>query len=497
MILSALMFIWLGHPSYAQKEANIWYFGHHAGLDFTSSYPVALQNSAMQTHGGSTVISDPQSGELLFYSNGENIWNKNHQVMYNGNDLFGTSTADQCALIVPFPGFSNRFYLFTIKAVYTNGIASNMYYSIIDMSLDNGLGGVTTKNEMLVSNVTENQIAVKHNNGINYWLVTHEANSDAFLSFEISKDGISSAIVNSIGSIYYTDRFSNDSEIKFSPDGTMIAGGQGSSDVSSIALYDFDASNGKMSNYRPVIDLSSHYGTCFSPDNTKLYISGVDIDYLETTGDIGDYIYQFDLSIPTLNAIRDSRLPLFSIKNSVTNIGKYSATLAAGMQIGPDGRIYVAGNITTYDETGSSDNMERNALVVIEQPNLRGFDCYVTLKFFDFGQGRVFPGLPNFVQNTFNMRVPNEQETPCDSNQAYSVFPNPARDHIKIRIQQECFQPYNFELYNNLGQLLKHGSVFTRESHLIELNHLSDGVYMLYFRQADRIVVKKFLKYTE
>ncbi|HYF67769.1 MAG TPA: hypothetical protein VD884_06525 [Ohtaekwangia sp.] len=157
-----LIFIWLEHSAFAQKEASIWYFGHNAGLDFNSNYyPLPLQNSVMQTQGGGTVISDKHSGELLFYSNGEKIWNKNHHVMDNGNDLFGTSSADQCALIVPFPGYPNRFYLFTIKAVYDNGIASNMYYSIIDMSVDNGLGGVTTKNKMLVSNVTENQIAVK------------------------------------------------------------------------------------------------------------------------------------------------------------------------------------------------------------------------------------------------------------------------------------------------------------------------------------------------
>ncbi|HYF67768.1 MAG TPA: T9SS type A sorting domain-containing protein [Ohtaekwangia sp.] len=215
---------------------------------------------------------------------------------------------------------------------------------------------------------------------------------------------------------------------------------------------------------------------------------------METAGDIGDYIYQFDLSNPSIKAIRDSKLPLFSTNNSVTNIGKYSATLAAGMQIGPDGRIYIAGNISTLDGTGSLTIMKRNALIVIERPNIRGFDCYITLKFFDFGQGKVFPGLPNFVQNTFNMRVPNRERTPCDANQAYSVFPNPAKDYIKIRIPQECFQPYHFALYNNLGQLIKEGFVYTRESELIDVRRLSDGLYLVYFRQLNKTVLKKILK---
>ncbi|MDB5262951.1 MAG: hypothetical protein JWQ14_2232, partial [Adhaeribacter sp.] len=33
----------------AQKQANIWYFGHKAGLDFSSGNPQPLSNSMMNT----------------------------------------------------------------------------------------------------------------------------------------------------------------------------------------------------------------------------------------------------------------------------------------------------------------------------------------------------------------------------------------------------------------------------------------------------------------
>ncbi|WP_168196962.1 hypothetical protein [Flavobacterium alkalisoli] len=35
---------------YAQKEANIWYFGQHAGLDFNSGIPVPLLDGQINTN---------------------------------------------------------------------------------------------------------------------------------------------------------------------------------------------------------------------------------------------------------------------------------------------------------------------------------------------------------------------------------------------------------------------------------------------------------------
>ena len=54
---------------YSQKEANIWYFGDKAGLDFNSGSPVVLTDSEMTTNEGCATISD-NNGNLLFYTNG-------------------------------------------------------------------------------------------------------------------------------------------------------------------------------------------------------------------------------------------------------------------------------------------------------------------------------------------------------------------------------------------------------------------------------------------
>jgi hypothetical protein len=52
------VFLFLTIPSFAQKEAAIWYFGNNAGLDFNSGSPVALTNGKLVTKEGYASISD-------------------------------------------------------------------------------------------------------------------------------------------------------------------------------------------------------------------------------------------------------------------------------------------------------------------------------------------------------------------------------------------------------------------------------------------------------
>src|SRR3970040_2481571 len=96
-----ILFI-LATPSFAQKEAAIWYFGNYAGLDFNSGNPVALTNGKLVTKEGCTTISD-KDGNLLFYTDGSLVYNKNHQVMPNGYGLQGHNSSTQSAIIVPKP----------------------------------------------------------------------------------------------------------------------------------------------------------------------------------------------------------------------------------------------------------------------------------------------------------------------------------------------------------------------------------------------------------
>ena len=107
-----LLFVSLS--TYAQKEANIWYFGYNAGLDFNSGSPVALTDGQIYTQEGCASIAN-SSGQLLFYTDGITVWNRNHQIMSNGTGLFGHDSSTQSSTIVQKPNSPNLFYIFTIN----------------------------------------------------------------------------------------------------------------------------------------------------------------------------------------------------------------------------------------------------------------------------------------------------------------------------------------------------------------------------------------------
>lgn len=73
---------------FGQKEANMWYFGNNAGVDFNSGSPIAFSGSAMTQLEGCASISDT-AGNTLFYTNGALVWNRLNTQMPNGLDYSG------------------------------------------------------------------------------------------------------------------------------------------------------------------------------------------------------------------------------------------------------------------------------------------------------------------------------------------------------------------------------------------------------------------------
>ena len=125
--------------SYGQKEGNIWYFGNFAGIDFNSGAPVALTNGALATDEGCSSISDDM-GNLLFYTDGISVWNRNHVRIPNGFGLMGDPSSTQSAIIISKPGSNNIYYIFTTLGF---GEPDGLRYSIVDMTLQGGLGDIT------------------------------------------------------------------------------------------------------------------------------------------------------------------------------------------------------------------------------------------------------------------------------------------------------------------------------------------------------------------
>ncbi|MFH1319917.1 MAG: gliding motility-associated C-terminal domain-containing protein [Bacteroidota bacterium] len=372
--------------SYAQKQGNIWYFGDGAGLDFNSGVPVALtdgQTYFADFHNEGTAVISDSSGSLLFYSNGEKVWNRYHQVMPNGNGLLGHLSSTHAAFIVPKPGSEILFYLFTSDSYYQNDLKNGFRYSIINMCLDNGQGDIVpgTKNILLLDTVAEKISAIKHANNIDYWVITHKYFSDAFYAFLLTSNGIEDTVITYIGSVHEENCIPPSpnltraaiGQIKASPDGTKLALVNTNTCTNISELFDFDKSTGIVSN---IIDLNTNdegwYGLTFSPDNTKLYKT-----HLSETR----IIYQYDLSAG--GGHPDS---IINSENLISFMSTGGVGAAHSLQIGPDGKIYVARG-------------DKNFIAVINNPNFYGAAC----NFEDsavYLNGKICSyGLPNFIDN--------------------------------------------------------------------------------------------------
>ena len=207
--------------SYAQNDSNIWYFGNKAGLDFNSGVPVALTNGQLNTLEGCATLSN-SAGQLLFYTDGITVYNRNHLVMPNGTGLMGDPSSAQSATIVQKPGSGNLFYVFTTDREHNpNGFR----YSIIDLNLDGGFGDVTSQKNILVYTPTiENLGVTKHANGIDYWIVTHGWDGNNYITYLLTSAGLSTnPIVTNIGLPVTGTGYVEGGTIKISQSGNKIA----------------------------------------------------------------------------------------------------------------------------------------------------------------------------------------------------------------------------------------------------------------------------------
>src|ERR1035437_9930612 len=281
------------------KEAWHWYFGDICKIDFSSG--LAVGGMGIPTgnwSGGCASVSDINTGQYLFTVGGTHIYNKNNVVMYNGYNILGAYNNSQ-DLIVPKPGSANMYYVFTpAKATLTN---HGVTYSVVDMSLQGGLGAVTIKNQILTPPpTTEKVIAVKHCNGTDYWVLTHPANTNAFNAYLITSAGINTTpVVSHVGTVHQFIHWNGYSYyegigcLKASPNGKKLAAGVQSDSIPVLDIFDFDNSTGVVSN--PITinypGMYGPYGVSFSPDNSKLYA----IPYAGSNPDTS-IVYQYDMS---------------------------------------------------------------------------------------------------------------------------------------------------------------------------------------------------------
>ena len=440
---------------FSQAEASHWYFGNGAGLIFDVTAgtvtPTADAASTINTNEGCSSISDV-SGNLLFYTDGRNVWDKTHTIMPNadydsGFGLLGDPSSTSSGLIVPKPGNPDQYYIFTVDEPhhqnayafpnqgpadengnpvafyfdsnggipeeddgYNNGFA----YSLVDLTLNGGNGDVVSseKNVQLTTyNPTEQAedsykcsekiTAVEHADGQSYWVLTHFR--DQFYAFRIDNTGVNTnAVISTVGPLITELGYRRNGigYMKASPDGSKIVvchrqngntQGQNANNTGSVWLYDFDNSTGQISTFNAInlFPNSGPYGVEFSPDSSKVYVS------------VNNSVVQFDISDP------DPATTQTTVYNGFNFIG--------AIQLGPDGKIYVANSANSQ------------TLDVINAPDELGFACDYDINGQPLANGTFSNiGLPPFIQSFFlasinveNSCVGSDSQFNINSSQSY------------------------------------------------------------------------------
>lgn len=500
-----LLSVFLRINTYAQKETTNWFFGDKAGFRFDSNTPTPFVTPTWYTDNASAVQSDAVTGRLLFYTNSMLVWNSENTIMSNGADLAGNSSLSQACLIVPNPATNQQYYLFTLSDQdwpNQRERTVSLYSSLIDMRLNDGKGDVVVnrKNALLQQGISEKLIAIKHRNGRDYWIVTHSLTGNTFFIRLLNINGIADARQISIGSIYA----SNIGCMQASPDGSKIACAvwKNNDDMLNnqpFDLFDFDNQTGELSNYVNLGSFSRQYGVCFSPDNTKLYLTHqtASSDTLQI-----DYIRQYDLKAGNNTAIIQSGMSI-NVNNPTSNIPAFfvnsvnadKATFYAhAIQNALNGRIYgvTLGGFCKFESCGQDSHPHR--FIVINKPNEKGFDCDVQLQDFPLGLGKIdnTQGLPNFIQSSFNNLAPLPIYD-CN-NYEVVVYPNPTTNVFYIQYKWNCFEPYSLRIISVTGQVLHATKIESTTLNAFSVAQLSPGLYLVEIISEQHKQVIKLLK---
>ncbi len=387
--------------------ANNWKLGNGLGLSFNTATPSLISSPIASNHVDNTSTISDLSGNLLFYTNGYTVWNKNDVIMSNGSGLIGDYTAGQCALIVPIPCNANKYVIFHTTMFSNPG---NLSYSVVDITLNSGLGDVVVgqKNISLGTGWTEKICAYYSSSANCYWVLAHKWMSDQFVAFKVDATSIATtSVVSSIGSIHSCGSVGGAhdgmGQLTISPDGSKVVNAVTCQDK--FEFFDFNLATGVLSNSISIPgNTGNAWGTAFSPDSKKVYVSSI----------FGSSIFQYDISVFTNTAIAAS---LTNIHN--TFAGGYNFGY---MELGPDGKVYIPRPNTNF-------------ISVVNSPNLSGSACNYSFNAVPtgsvqslWGTSRIAYNIPtsSTVTPTFSLTVFTNSAT-CNglSNGSAAVFPNP------------------------------------------------------------------------
>jgi hypothetical protein len=492
LLLIKILLLWIiiintNNIAFSQGANHNWLLGYNLGLDtFTTaqkarlgfdsiSFTLTPESRKLPFLCAQATISD-ENGNLLISTNGCWIANSQNDTMLNGSGLNpGDFTDDWCDqfsglpfphtdVLLPWPDDTSKYVLLHETGNWDlNGMASELYYSIIDMSLDSGLGGVIAGQKNLIAiqdTLTQGFAICKHANGRDWWLVIGKDSTDLVYTILLTPTGISSINTQSLGLSphnYFAGQpqFSNDGN-KFAYHWVHDSLG---SKAHEVRVFNFDRCTGFFSNATIIttIEPIDGVGLAFSPDSKYLYFSTF------------KKIFQLNTDTTDIQA---------SMQMVALNDNYYSPTFPFQsdfwlMYLAANGKIYISSGNSVVDMHFINYPDSGGLACDVQQHSLH-LPCYaargdVLHPNYYLGPviGSTCDSLPHVGINELN-----------GHDFHFSVSPNPSNGDFKIAYLLPQNKHGWFEVYDVNGRRVFRMPLPQWSTlQLINLPNLSDGIY--------------------
>jgi hypothetical protein len=455
--------------SNGQGKNSMFLFGYdgpyRGTMNLISGAPIVTADSTRTdnlsfTHAN---ISD-KFGNLLFYTNGAVVLDGNHDTMPNGTGLNPCPYIGMCPyglinyqgdIILPFPDDSNNFYLFHQALEYlSTGTSSQIYYSKIDMTMNSNKGDIMLKNISFFQDTLSGGMntACRHANGRDWWLIVPKAFCPVYHIFLITPLGIQLKSTQTIG------QRSDVGQAAFSLNGEQW----GYFDYNlGLDIMDFDRCLGILSNVRHinVNDSVWGHGFCFSPDSRLAYATN------------NKNLYQFNLDSSNLST-------------SMQIVAQWDSSFCPNppwmtgfdfMQIGPDNKIYMTTNATTFcmqyinypDSIGLACDMKQHSIA------LPTFNDHTIPNFPNYFLGPVIGS----VCDSLGLGI---TESIYDKNLNLNIRPNPATESFYLNYELPSGKDATMLVYDATGRKIYAQPLYSVNKSLqVHCNSWATGVYMV------------------
>ena len=460
--IAIVLVIFSTQKTVAQAYDHLWFTGYnefpgtsgsgYAQLRFETD-SLLIEPISLPFNFESTVaVMSDSIGKLLFYTNGCAVANREHVLMPNGSGLNPGEISDQVcpwkgyivpqgAMILPKPAGTKQFYILhsgaepdPVRKIRLGAL----YYTVIDLELQNGLGDVVSKNQVLIKGDLGAFTSVRHGNGRDWWIVVPDFGNRRWHTFLLSPAGIEAQAPQLIPLTGpECEKFM---ATAVSRKGDKIANWGDCK----VTILEFDRCSG---GFNQVLELQAptHWipggGLVFSPSGRYLYASSQNV------------LFRADLeaSKPKLDTMRYSYDPFGNSPYDVPgNTFHYLTT-------GPDGNIY--GNIPS--RASYLHRLKNADGVSIASIDFKARSVKLPVK-----GVRTLPHLPNY-------RLYDLEGSPCDTLGISVVAETPANPPCEIMISPNPARIGSWVDISACPEMA--GSIFDTAGRKIEKFNLSSG----------------------